>query len=192
MPEEKMVKESDLIALKKKTEKLELKNSELEKQVAEAEGARRQAESQMKVLKANLEDGTAEKEIRDFLLAEEERVNKLRGETEGNVATLKEREKVARAKELAMDLKSKGVEIDHQSLLDADSMELKAKDVYIEFLAKQREEAKKEETPAETVFDRGKGAVSKKDVWAMDTKTEEGRKQFAAYEKELKQKAGVA
>ena len=60
MPEEKMVKESDLIAYKKSAQERERKLKEeietINKRVAEAEQARRQAESQLKIARANVED----------------------------------------------------------------------------------------------------------------------------------------
>jgi hypothetical protein len=108
------------------------------------------------------------KTVREYLLKEDERLARLAKGHEEREAAIAKRERVARAKELTMDYKSKGLEIDEQSLLDAEDMELYAKDRHLEFLATENEKLKKEPSnPAETVFESGDGKAIKKSVADM-------------------------
>jgi len=171
MGDEKMIPESQLITFKKAAENRETK---LREQVAKANGelternsAVRTLEAQLKTSKLNLEDDEKMKEVRSYLLDEDKRIQDLQAEIDKKVASVKERERGARAKELALDGKSKGLEITPEELLEAEDMEKFSSTKYVEFLAKENERLKNEPSTPETVFERGAGGVVTKTVANM-------------------------
>lgn len=181
MGNERMVKESDLIAVKKASAKneqaLKAQVDELTRRVAAEQTARRQAESQIQILRANAADDEEVKKIRDYLLSEDTRLSTEREKYDKDVTALKDRERKVRAGEIASDLKSKGVEFDMETLQNAEDIEKFSHDLYVEHLAKENEELKKAketpqepQNPAESVVERGTGGLVKKGVWAQSDK----------------------
>ena len=152
MAEDKMVKEADLIAFKKSAESREKKFKqeleELNKRVADAEAGRRQVESQLKITKVDLEDDEEVKKVREFLLNEDKRIENEAKKLQERLDSFTKRERGVMAKELAFEMKSKGVELKEEALLEAEDMKAKAAEVYTEFLVQQNENLKRQGSPA--------------------------------------------
>ena len=186
---DKMVKEADLIAVKKgaieREKRLREQIEDLNRRVVDSESRQRQAESQLKIAKTNLDDDVEVKSVREYLLSEDARLKQERQKYQDDLTSFDKRERGVRAKELHMDLQSKGVEIDLDSLLGAEDMEGESHRIFTEFLVKQNEELKKGKgtSPAESVFESGAGASTKKQPKDMTTP------EFAEHVRTLKQMA---
>ena len=164
MVDEKMIPEKDMVSYKKQ---VGAKIDKLEKENTNLKALKTQAESQISTLKANLEDDEEVKKVRNFLLDEETRLNKIGTSLDEREGAASKRERAAQAKEIAAELKAQGLEVEEQSLIDAEDMWKMKSDLLVDFLSKENKEKKAPENPAENVFDAGHGGIVQKDVWDM-------------------------
>ncbi len=180
----KMVPEYQLIEYKKAAEHREKQAKERESQLSQAVA---RLENELKIAKANGDDSEEVQLVRQHLLTQNKELDEKRTKHEQDSATLTDRERKARARELVIELKSKGVETDIDALLGAEDMDRHSKDLLVEFLAKENERLKAQPSPnaPESVFDMGSGGVVRKSVKDIDVKTPEGRKQLADFERQL-------
>jgi len=143
----KMVPESDLIALKKRNEKLEDTVSSLKGELADTKAEVVNVRSELKIAKVDSEDAGEISEVKQYLLNEEKRLNQLRTDMDKDLTsrqdTLTKREREVGAKEL---VEKYGV--DFESISGEDNlagMEKKATELYTERLARENEELKGKE-----------------------------------------------
>ncbi len=178
MPEDKkrMVPESDLLAVKAKLRDTERKLQDTNTQHSQTLA---QLNNELKIAKANGDSSEEVELVRKHLLDQADGIKTDRAKYDTDLAGLTDREKKVRAKELATDLKSKGLEVDIQSLIDAEDMERHSKDLLVEFQGKEIERLKTEPRSAESVYERGAGGVLKKMPKEMTDA------EFTQYEKSL-------
>lgn len=175
------VPEKDLIAIKQmfrdKEKKWESEKQSLTNQIG-------QLNNEIKIAKVNGED-TAEVElVKKHLLEQAEAIQEKRTKLEEDLNSYGKRDKEFRAREIASDLKSKGVEVTVDTLLSEENMDVKAKDLLVDHLAKENEALKKAPpNPGESVFESGSGGVLKKSIKDMDDN------EFAKLETRLKEAA---
>ena len=174
----KMVPLSDLLAQKNiwagKEKKWETEKSQLMQTINGLQG-------ELKVAKANSDSEVDE--VRKELLDDDKRLTEKRNKLEEDLNSHAKSQREFRAKEIASDLKSKGVEIDVESLLGEEDMEKHALTLHADFLTKENERLKKEPNTPESVFDQGQGNVLKKQPKDMDDK------EFAGFWKSQQQTA---
>lgn len=170
----KMVREADLIAVKKQRDDFRAK-------LANKDGDIAQLKSELKMAKANLdEDGEAD--VRKYLTGRDEELNEREAKLEKQETDLREREssqaerdREDRIKSLAAEY---GVEID--AIRDAEDPEKAALKLERERLVKEKE------NPAENAFEsNASGGRVKKNVYAMNDE------ELKAYEEELKARVKV-
>ena len=158
----------DLLKLKDKADILQKKLHQAEDKIITLETSNSQYEAQLKTAKANLEDDDEVKEVRAYLLKMDEDLAKKGEEIKRNGIAHTTRERAVRAKELKLDYKSKGLELEEEALIGAEDMEKFVTDRYVEFQAKEIEGLKKNPSnPSETVFESGAGSVVKKSPMQM-------------------------
>lgn len=178
----KMVAASDLVAIKNilrdKEKRWEVERTALTQKVS-------QLENVVKIAKTNGEDSAEVEAVKKMLLDQDSEVATKRVKLDEDLNSYSKREREFRARELASDLKVKGVEIEPDALLDEEDMETKSKDLLVEFQAKEIERLKTQPSgkSPESVFEDGSGGVLKKQVKDMTDA------EFAAFEKHLKQGA---
>jgi len=154
---------ADLMKLKAKLEKTEKERDEALAKVPEFESQIRKLTADLKTATTNLQDDDEVKQVREYLMTENETLETKRKEHEANLKALTDRERKARAKELSLDYKSKGLDLKEEDLLGAENMDDYAKTQHLEFLAKENERLKAQpRNPAETVFEGGEGSALKK------------------------------
>lgn len=154
---------ADLMKLKSKLEKTEKERDDALAKIPDFESQVRKLSADLKTATLNLQDDDEVKLTRDFLMMENETLEKARKERDEKDKALLVRERGARAKELRMDYKSKGLDLKEEDLLSAENMEDYSKTQHLEFLAKENERLKaKPSNPAESVFDGSEGGVIKK------------------------------
>ena len=126
-----------------------------------------QLQGELRVAKAN-SDMEVE-EVRKGLLEESRTLDEKREKLDNDLNSHKTTVREFRAKELASDLKSKGVEVELQSLLDAEDSEAMAKDLLVEFQGKEIVRLKTQPQPGspESVFESGSGGVVRKSAKDM-------------------------
>lgn len=185
MPDDKKVKmvpESELLTIKgimrSKEKKWEMRETELTGQVS-------QLQNQLKIAKANGEDSEEVRLVKQDLIDQAKELETKRSKLDDDLNSHTKREREFRARVIAADLKSKGVEVEVESLLDAEDMERHSKDLLVDYLAKENEALKKgpQERSPESVFERGSGGLFKKMPKDMN------REEFAELEKNLKLQA---
>jgi hypothetical protein len=180
----RMVPESDLIAAKKAGEHRE---KVLRDQLAQVSQSVSRLENELKIAKANGEDNDEVRKVKELLLEQDRVLEEKRSKYEQDLASVSDRERKARARELVVDLKGKGVEVEVDTLLGAEDMDRHSKDLLVEFQAKEIERLKAQPakgTP-ESVFDLGNGGVTKKSIKDIDVSTPEGRKELEAVGRQL-------
>jgi len=180
-PDQKMVLEADLIALREGSKSREKK---LKAELEEAERKIEELTDQNKIAEVSADDDDAVKAVKKYLLEKEREINKARAKYEKDVASYQEREKGVRARELAAEYKQRGVEIDLDSLLNSEDMEKVSLDRYAAFLAEENKKLKETKAPEPSVFESTVAGTSKKQPKNM---TDE---EFAEFEKTIKSKAG--
>lgn len=177
---DKMVPEKDLIAVKQiskdKEKRWDAERVQLTNQV-------KQLQDEVKIAKASGTDSEEIEIVKKHLLDQAEALKNDRVKYDEDLNSHKKREREFRAKELASSLKAKGVEITSESLQDEEDMDGKAKDLLVDFLAKENENLKKSPSSQESVFESGSGGVLK--VMPRDMTKD----QFDAFETKLKQTA---
>lgn len=170
----------DLIALK---QILKDKEKKWDTEKAQFNSRIVQLQNEVKIAKADGENSDEVELVKKHLLEQAEQVTKDRSKLDDDLNSYKLKEREFRARDIASTLKSKGVEITVESLLNEEDMDSKSKDLLVEHLAKENESLKKAPSSPESVFESGSGGVVKKQVRDMDDK------EFAAYEKQLTQAA---
>ena len=170
------VPERDVIALK---EILKGKEKKWESEKTQFNSRIGQLENELKIAKANGEDTDEVGLVKKHLLDQAEQVNKDRTKLDEDLNSYKLKEREFRARQIAHDLKSRGVEIEVESLLNEENMDAKSKDLLVEHLAKENESLKKTPSTPESVFESGSGGVTKKQPKDMTNE------EFAAFEKSL-------
>lgn len=167
--EPKMVPEWQLLKIKDKSEKLEKELSEANTKMSKIDSERNTLQAKVKTLMTDLEDEGEVKELREYLLQKDGELTDRENKFKEQETSVSKRGREVRAKELAIDLKSKGVEFDDATLLGAEDMEKHASDLYVEFLAKENEKLKTtpQANSPEAVFESGEGAHIKKTVAQM-------------------------
>mgnify|MGYP001617141229 CR=1 FL=1 len=170
----KMVRESDLIAVKEQLKKTKEFISQKEKELF-------QLKSELKVAKANLADDEGAEEVRTYLVKRDEELNdrelelnKFKDELSEREASFKGKEREARVNALASEY-----QVDIEKITDADDPEKEALRLKLERLTKE-----KETTPAEGTFEHAiaGGRIKKSALDMSDV-------EFKEYEKQLKAKA---
>ncbi len=180
-PDQKMVPETDLIALREGSKSREKR---LKAELDEAQRKIEELSDKERIARLNGVDDDEVKAVKKYLLEEEDRVNKLRAKHEKDVASYQERERGVRARELAAEYKQRGVEVDLDNLLNSEDMEKVALDRYAAFLAEENKRLKETKPPEPSVFESTPAGTSKKMPKNM---TDE---EFAEFEKTIKSKAG--
>ena len=167
--EPKMVPEWQLLKIKDKAEKLEKELSEANTKMSKIDSERNTLQAKVKTLMTDLEDEGEVKELREYLLQKDGELTARENKFKEQETSVSKRGREVRAKELAIDLKSKGVEFDETTLLGVEDMEKHASDLYVEFLAKENEKLKAtpQANSPEAVFESGEGANIKKSVTQM-------------------------
>jgi len=189
MPDEKnkapqTVPIADLMKLKTKLEKTEKERDEALGKIPDYESQIRKLSADLKTATTNLQDDDEVKQVREYLTQENEEIEKKLKKYNEDITALSGRERKARAKELVMEYKSKGLDLKDEDLLGAENMEDWVKSQHLEFLAKENEKLKAQShNPAETVFDGAEGAVVKKQPKDMSDA------EFATYVKQQTQEA---
>ncbi len=186
MPEDKtgskvkMVPEAELLAIKGI---LRSKEKKWESEKAELTGKVSQLDNQLKIAKANGDDSEEVAVVKQMLLDQAKEVEGKRAKLDEDLSSHTKREREFRARQVASDMKSKGVEVDVESLLEVEDFERHAQGLLVDHLAKENETLRKnpQGNSPESVFDLGAGGVVKKSFKDM-TPVE-----FAAAEKEMKQ-----
>jgi len=168
--------------LKDKEKKWETAETNFKSQIS-------QLQNEVKIAKANGENTEEVDLVKKHLVEQAEQIEKARSKLTEDSNSHTKREREFRAREIASDLKSRGVEVTVESLLDEENMDIKAKDLLVDHLAKENETLKKSPAPGESVFESGTGGILKKSVKDIDTSTPEGKKEFAQYEKQLREVA---
>ena len=167
-----MVPLSELIAAKDKIKKV----------LSELEGerkARADAETKLKVAKANLEDDEDVKKVRDGLLEDWDKLKADRSKYDEDRTAFDGERKKFTVEQLATKF---GVEI--TAIADKDDPEKEALRLYAEKLTKE-----KAETPKLGIYDTNAPAVVKWDIGKINVTTSEGRKQLAEIENQMKEEA---
>lgn len=178
----KVVPVGDLIAYKKSAQERERKlREELAKANTENASLRTDVEKFSQISELDTSDEVEVKRVQKLLLDEAKELKKERGKLGSDLAGFKEREKSIRAKELYAELKGKGVEIEESALMDAEDMEAKATDLYVEHLAKENDELKHKEP--ESLYESETPTIIKKDFKSMP------EKEFQESYKSMKQEA---
>ena len=160
----KMVPVGDLIAYKKSSQEREKK---LREELAETKGKLASQEEEINILKTDLNDDDEVKRVKLLLLEDNKKLKGERAKLNSDLTGFKEREKLVRAKELFAELKGKGVEFKESDLMDAEDMEAKATDLYVEHLAKENDELKHKEPGS--LYESETPTVVKKDYASMPT-----------------------
>lgn len=168
--EPKMVRESDLMAVRRREEKLK-------EEVAELKGDIANLTSELSVAKVDGEDSEEVKRVKDFLLAEEKRINKLMQDHEKEVASFNEREKESRVKALASQY-----QIEIADIESAEDPEKEALRIVNERLTKEKEVPKEPENPAEETFESSvaSGQIKKKFADMTDEEFKQAEEQMKA------------
>lgn len=134
-PEKKMVPESDLVAFKRGAIEREKR---LKEELAKKDDALAEANAQLKIAQANLEDDAEVAKVRDSLVERDRKLTEKEQKLEKDLASFNEREQEVRVQALATE---HGVEID--DIKDAEDPEKEALRLKAERLTKEAEEAKK-------------------------------------------------
>ena len=131
----KMVRESDLLAVKAQVR-------ELKETLAAREAKNAQLESEVKMAKANLEDDESTKEVRGFLLERDKELNEREADLEKKVSDFKERESSYQERERETRIKTLvseyGVELN--AIKDADDPEKEALKLVMSVLRRRRKQ----------------------------------------------------
>ena len=168
MPDEKdkkpqVVPIADLMKLKTKLEKVEKEREDALAKVSDFESQVRKLNADLKTATTNLEDDDEVKQVREFLMKENETLEQKLKDIETKGKALFTRERGARAKELITDYKSKGLVLKEEDVLSAEDIDDYAKSQHLEFLAKENERLKAQPSnPAESIFEGGEGSMVKK------------------------------
>lgn len=172
----KMVRESDLIAIKEQLKKLKEESSKDKAELV-------QLKSELRVAKTNLADDDEVKDVREFLLKREKELNEHEATLSDKESGLSERETSLKEREregLIQTFASK-YNLKVEEIKDADDPEKEALRLSHERLKKE-----KEITPAAEVFE---GAIP---VGRAKVKVSEmNEQQLADFEKKLKAEAGI-
>ena len=124
----------------------------LRKDLREAKRKLADAETELRNARLDLGDDESVSVVRKHLLEEARALEDKRSKHEEDLTTFSEREREVTAKELALNLKNKGVEVTPTVLLEAEDMSTKANDLYAAFLeekAKEKKEAGGKEGPSQ-------------------------------------------
>jgi len=178
------------------SEHIEMRNkykekiSQLEGQLEESNGMVSSLKAELSVVDEGLEDGEKAKKIREYLHTTTTKLEKEKADLSKKVASLTERERRATIKELVANYRSRGLEVDAETLEGEENPELKIRDLYIEHLSQR--DTEKEETDKEEDSDIIEtGPVSSKivDVSGLDPNKPSDREKFLEMEKSLQAKA---
>ena len=160
----KTVPLADLMAQKRKVEKLEAELGKVTGELNTANSSLAQTKTALKVAKVSEVDDEEVTKIKKSLLDDDDRVRAEREKLDKDLASLKKRELEVVAKEFATKYEVKVEDISGEETIEG--MKIKALELHAEQLAKA-----KEETPEkESVFESGAGGLFKKKVADMDKK----------------------
>lgn len=131
----KVVPESVVIGLRKELREMKRKLAD--------------TESELRNARLDLDDDDSVSVVRKHLLEEARALEDKKARYEEDLAELKERDREATAKELALNLKNKGLDVKPETLLEADDLKAKANDLLATFLEEKEKKAEKKEPPKE-------------------------------------------
>ena len=154
---EKQVPMSDLVAVKSSAKR---QVAEVKAQLEEAQAEIASLNEQLQVAKVSGADDEDVKAIQAHLLAKNQTLENRIAEHKKVVAATEKREKAAKAKELVLDYKERGLELDADLLLAEDDMEAYVQDQYIKHLEAQA--AGNPSEPKPQVFESSPTGVTKK------------------------------
>ena len=174
--DQKMVPLAELVDFRKKARQRE---EELKGQLNERDQTIGSLQDELKVVGADMEDDEKIKSVRNYLLSERKKLDGERAKHQTAVTDIEERERAVAVKELVAEFRSKGVEVDAETLMDEKEPRLKCMELYAAHL----EQEKEEKTPESKIYQTGAYGVIKKMPKDMDDK------EFADYEKTIKAEA---
>ena len=152
----KMIPESDLIAFKEATKKRE---ERLKTELDSLKGQVQSLNSELEVAKAAAGSDEEVEKVKAHLLQKAKELDMRGKDYDKNVATLTDREKKARARELVAEYKERGVTLTIEELLETDDPEKYALSQFATHLAEEntklKSPEKKEEPKPAQVFETG-------------------------------------
>lgn len=164
--EPKMVRESDLLAVKKREERLKEELTQAKHQIV-------QIQSELKVAKVDTGDSDEVDSVKKWLVDEEDRLNKMREAQEEKETSLNEREKESRVQALASEY-----QVDAEELKKAENPRERALELQLERLTKEKEETP---SPEDVLLTTPAGVQPKKQFKDMN------REELAAAEAKMKE-----
>lgn len=176
--DQKMVPLAELVDIRRKARQRE---DELKGQLNERDQRIGSLEDELKVVGADMEDDEKIKNVRNYLLLERKKLDGERAKDKKTATELEEREQAVAVKELVAEFRSKGVEVDAETLMDEKEPRLKCMELYATHLEQTAKEEKG--TPESKIYETGAHGVIKKMPKDMDDK------EFADYEKTIKAEA---
>ncbi len=157
-PESKVVPLSDFVTFKKAAEGREKKlKAQLEEKAKEVE----KAAGELRITKMNANDDEEVKTVKNYLLQKEQELRELEAAHSKRGTDLTERERKVKAKELVTDYKGRGVELDVETLLSEDDMDVYAMSKFSEHLA-EVEKRVKETPPSRAVYESTLASTNRK------------------------------
>ena len=176
--DQRMVPLAELVDFRRKARQRE---EELKGQLNERDARIVSLEDELKVVSADVEDDEKIKNVRSYLLTASKKLDGERAKHLKTVTEIEERERAVAVKELVAEFRSKGVDVDTETLMDEKEPRLKCMELYAAHLeGKTKEE---EKTPESKIYETGAHGVIKKMPKDMDDK------EFAEYEKTIKAEA---
>ncbi len=175
--EPKMVRESDLVAVKKREDKLKEELARVTSKITQLEDDKTGIAAELKIAKTDASDEDEVVRVREALIAQHDENKKSlksdRDKFTEELTSFNKREKEGRVQELASKFK-----VDVEAIQEADDPEKRAMELQLERLTSGNENS-----PEDIVDTSGGGGVVKKSIPNM---TDE---EFAAYEKQELAKA---